>query len=103
MRKRLPVFLFLVACGSLLVGVQAQLSTNPYKFLGNITTTYNMDTDGFIFSDLWNQVTPENETKWSSIEGNRGSFNWGGRSIGEVPTMHTIMPSGKAFRSNSTL
>lgn len=78
MRKRLPVFLFLVACGSLLVGVQAQLSTNPYKFLGNITTTYNMDTDGFIFSDLWNQVTPENETKWSSIEGNRGSFNWGG-------------------------
>lgn len=62
----------------MLNGVQAQLSTNPYKFLGNITTSYNMDTDGLIYSDLWNQVTPENETKWASIEGTRGVFNWSG-------------------------
>ena len=61
--------------------VQAQLSTNPDKFLGNITTGWNsdMDTDGFIFSDYWNQVTPENATKWESVEGNRhGTYNWGG-------------------------
>ena len=60
---------------------QAQLSTNPDKFLGNITTGWNsdMDTDGFIFSDYWNQVTPENATKWGSVEGNRhGTYNWGG-------------------------
>jgi GH35 family endo-1,4-beta-xylanase len=59
----------------------AQLSTNPDKFLGNITTGWNndMDTDGFIFSDYWNQVTPENATKWQSVEGNRhGTYNWGG-------------------------
>ena len=60
---------------------QAQLSTNPDKFLGNITTGWNndMDTDGFVFSDYWNQVTPENATKWGSVEGNRhGTYNWGG-------------------------
>ena len=55
----------------------AQLSSNPDKFLGNITTWDNMDTDGFIFSDYWNQVTPENATKWGSVEGKRGKFSWG--------------------------
>ena len=27
---------------------------------------------------LWNQITCENESKWSSVEGNRGNFNWVG-------------------------
>ena len=63
------------------MGAGAQLSTNPDKFLGNITTGWNsdMDTDGFVFSDYWNQVTPENATKWGSVEGDRqGKYNWGG-------------------------
>ena len=63
------------------VKAKAQLSTNPDKFLGNITTGWNsdMDTDGFVFSDYWNQVTPENATKWGSVEGDRqGKYNWGG-------------------------
>ena len=63
------------------VTAKAQLSTNPDKFLGNITTGWNsdIDTDGFVFSDYWNQVTPENATKWGSVEGDRqGKFNWGG-------------------------
>lgn len=58
----------------------AQLSTNPYKFLGNITTSYNVDAGGGVpkFYTLWNQITCENESKWSSVEGSRGNFNWGG-------------------------
>lgn len=57
----------------------AQLSSNPDKFLGNITTSYSMDYGKEAFWTLWNQVTCENESKWSSIEGSsRGSFNWGG-------------------------
>ncbi len=57
----------------------AQLNTNPNKFLGNITTgNNNMDFNGFKFSDYWNQVTPENATKWASVEGTRGQYNWGG-------------------------
>ncbi len=59
--------------------VSAQLSSNPDKFLGNITTSYSVDYGNEKFYTLWNQITPENESKWSSIEGNRrGSFNWGG-------------------------
>ncbi|MBQ9362601.1 MAG: endo-1,4-beta-xylanase [Bacteroidaceae bacterium] len=58
---------------------KAQLSSNTDKFLGNITTSYQMDYGNEKFYTLWNQVTPENETKWSSIEGSaRGQFNWGG-------------------------
>ncbi len=76
MRKTL-LLASLILSGALLGEASAQISTNPYKFLGNITTTYQMDTDGYLYSELWNQVTPENETKWSSVEGTRGSFNWG--------------------------
>ena len=56
----------------------AQLSSNPDKFLGNITTGWpgNMDTDGFIFSEYWNQVTHENATKWQCVEGTRGKYDW---------------------------
>jgi GH35 family endo-1,4-beta-xylanase len=59
--------------------VNAQLSSNPDKFLGNITTRYQMDAGGGVdpYYKLWNQVTPENESKWGSVEGTRGSFNWG--------------------------
>ena len=56
----------------------AQLSSNPDKFLGNITTGWpgDMDTDGFIFSDYWNQVTHESGTKWATVEGRRGKYDW---------------------------
>ena len=57
----------------------AQISTNPNKFLGNITTYSNVDAgSGFpAYYTLWNQITCENESKWSSVEGTRGTFNWG--------------------------
>lgn len=59
--------------------MQAQLSTNSDKFLGNITTSYNVDAGGGLpkYYELWNQITCENESKWGSVEGTRGSFNWG--------------------------
>ena len=57
----------------------AQLSSNPDKFLGNITTRSNVDAGGGVpdFYTLWNQITCENESKWASVEGTRGNFNWG--------------------------
>ena len=56
------------------------LSANKDKFLGNITTGWgsDMDTNGFRFSDYWNQVTPENATKWESVERTRGRYDWSG-------------------------
>ena len=60
-------------------GMQAQLSSNPDKFLGNITTRGNVDYGNEKFYQLWNQITPENETKWDATEGSaRGSFNFSG-------------------------
>lgn len=56
---------------------KAQLSSNPDKFLGNITTSYNVDFGNEKYYTLWNQITCENESKWGSVEGNNNSFNWG--------------------------
>lgn len=56
----------------------AQLSTNPDKFLGNITTRGQVDYGNEKFYQLWNQITPENETKWDAIEPSRGNFTFGG-------------------------
>ena len=67
--------------GAGLIATQAfaQLSSNPDKFLGNITTRYQMDAGGGVpkYYELWNQVTPENESKWGSVEGTRNNYNWG--------------------------
>jgi GH35 family endo-1,4-beta-xylanase len=58
----------------------AQLSTNPDKFLGNITTRGTVEAGGGVpnFYELWNQITCENESKWASVEGTRGTYNWNG-------------------------
>lgn len=62
-------------CG---MSANAQLSTNPDKFLGNITTSYNVDYGNTPFYKMWNQITCENESKWASVEGTNNQFNWGG-------------------------
>ncbi len=47
------------------------------KFVGNITTHDQVDTDGLVFSDYWDQITPENAGKWGSVQPNAGSGrNW---------------------------
>lgn len=58
------------------VNANAQLSSNPDKFLGNITTRGQVDYGSEKYYTLWNQITPENESKWSSIEGNRDNYYW---------------------------
>ena len=52
---------------------QAQMNYNPNKFLGNITTMGQIRDD---FPKYWDQLTPENETKWESIERSRGQFDF---------------------------
>ena len=43
------------------------------KFIGNITTSGAVRSD---FINYWNQITPENEGKWGSVEGTRNVYNW---------------------------
>jgi len=75
--KKTLVCLF--GAGLMTTQASAQLSSNPNKFLGNITTRYQMDAGGGVpkYYELWNQVTPENESKWASVERTKGSYNWG--------------------------
>lgn len=69
----------MAACMLLAAGnANAQLSSNKDKFLGNITTSYNVDFGAEKYYTLWNQITCENESKWASVEGNNNSFSWGG-------------------------
>ena len=58
--------------------VNAKLSQNPDKFLGNITTWGQIDYGAEKYYTLWNQITPENESKWGSVEGTKGSYNFSG-------------------------
>ncbi|HET8935878.1 MAG TPA: endo-1,4-beta-xylanase [Polyangiales bacterium] len=47
----------------------------PKKFVGNITTSGQVRDD---FDKYWDQITPENEGKWGSVEGTRNQMNWAG-------------------------
>lgn len=47
----------------------------PAKFCGNITTRGQVRSD---FITYWDQITPENEGKWGSVEGVRDQMNWAG-------------------------
>ncbi len=47
----------------------------PAFFVGNITTNGAVRSD---FTQYWNQITPENEGKWASVEPNRDQYNWSG-------------------------
>jgi GH35 family endo-1,4-beta-xylanase len=42
-------------------------------FVGNITTSGAVRSD---FMRYWNQITPENEGKWGSVERTRGVYDW---------------------------
>jgi endo-1,4-beta-xylanase len=50
----------------------AQMANGKPKFVGNVTGSSVPSN----FSTYWNQVTPENSTKWGSVEGTRNTMNW---------------------------
>ena len=74
MTKLLKKTILVSAASLFTVTASAQLSTNTDKFLGNITTGYQVRSD---FASLWNQITCENESKWDAIEPQRGNFTFG--------------------------
>jgi endo-1,4-beta-xylanase len=49
------------------------VSGPPPKFVGNITTGNSVDTNGLIYSDYWDQITPENAGKWGSVQATAAS------------------------------
>ena len=45
------------------------------KFVGNITTGGQVRSD---FATYWNQISPENEGKWGSVEATKDVMSWAG-------------------------
>jgi len=45
----------------------------PKKFCGNITQRGQIPST---FTNYWDQIVPENEGKWGSVEGTQGKYNW---------------------------
>ena len=80
MKKMIKGCLMVAGIWMFSLGAGAQVSTNPNKFLGNITTRGTVEAGGGVpqYYKLWNQITCENESKWASVEGTRGTFNWSG-------------------------
>ncbi|MBQ0030497.1 MAG: endo-1,4-beta-xylanase [Paludibacteraceae bacterium] len=85
MKKNL---LMLAAAALLNIGAaDAQINQNKCKFLGNITTRGQIEPNvgGLKYANLWDQLTPENESKWGSIANKKvssvqeaiSSWNWG--------------------------
>jgi endo-1,4-beta-xylanase len=78
-------------------GVSSEAGTSIHgKFVGNITTENQVRAD---FADYWNQITPENEGKWGSVEAKRNDMKWDGldrvhdyaRQHGLVFKQHTLV------------
>ena len=64
-------------------------------FVGNITTGGSVRSD---FIQYWNQITPENEGKWGSVEGTRDRYNWGPVDrIYEYARQHNIPVKAHTF------
>lgn len=61
-----------VLLSSVLVNQADAGLVNGSKFLGNVIAGSVPSSYG----TYWNQVTPENSTKWGSVEGSRNNMNW---------------------------
>ncbi|WCM61335.1 endo-1,4-beta-xylanase [Paenibacillus polymyxa] len=61
-----------VLLSSVLINPASASMANGGKFLGNVIASSVPPSYG----TYWNQVTPENSTKWGSVEGSRNNMNW---------------------------
>ena len=59
--------------GELDTGAGMRPDASGSKFVGNITTRRQVRSD---FTQYWDQITPENEGKWGSVQPSEGTFNW---------------------------
>jgi endo-1,4-beta-xylanase len=64
--------LIVLACFFVTTYTYGQLAKGSPKFLGNISA-YSIRSD---FDTYWNQITPENGSKWGTVENTRNVMNW---------------------------
>lgn len=69
--------LCMAALAACVASAAAQMAAGKSKFVGNVTSSYVPGS----FGTYWNQVTPENGSKWGSVEGTRNTMNWAGADV----------------------
>jgi len=72
--RLLSIALILGAAALFAQPAAAQMAAGKAKFVGNVTG----NSVPANFGTYWNQVTPENATKWGSVEGTQNQMNWAG-------------------------
>ena len=85
------------APSSIALSSSSRSSVAPFtrKFVGNITTSGAVRSD---FINYWNQITPENEGKWGSVEATRDQYNWAPLDrIYEYARQHNIPVKAHTF------
>jgi endo-1,4-beta-xylanase len=82
--SKIKKFITVVLCSTMLLSMalparhsEAAMAQQGSKFVGNIIAGSVPSN----FATYWNQVTPENATKWGSVEGSRNSMNWGNTDL----------------------
>jgi endo-1,4-beta-xylanase len=82
------------AGGAIAGGTGTGGATSGTKFVGNITTRGQVRSD---FATYWNQISPENEGKWGSVEGTKDKMNWAG-----LDAIHTYTKAhGTVFKQHN--
>ncbi len=78
MKKTNYTLLSLAFVGTIFMAgnVHAQLAKCKGKYLGNIIQSSTTSGSGINYNTYWNQATSENGSKWGSVEGTQGKFNW---------------------------
>ena len=89
----LSIALILGAAALFAQPAAAQMAAGKAKFVGNVTG----NSVPANFGTYWNQVTPENATKWGSVEGTQQPDE-----LGRRPTRPTTGPRPTATSSSST-
>ncbi|MFZ5988939.1 MAG: non-reducing end alpha-L-arabinofuranosidase family hydrolase, partial [Bacillota bacterium] len=84
--SRTKKFITVVLCAAMLmciilttvpIGTSEAAMVTSGKFVGNIIAGSVPQN----YATYWNQVTPENATKWGSVEGTRDRMNWGNADL----------------------
>ena len=76
-----------IISSSFCLTAEAAMATGKAKWVGNIW--YNGSAPSK-FADYWNQITPENASKWASCEPQQGVYNFG-----EAKSMYNYCKSNK--------
>lgn len=94
MKKHNLILVLLLFCFSLTI-TQAQIGKCKGKYFGNITA-YSVPSN---YTQLWNQTTSENGSKWGSCDRGNGKYDFGNSDL----AYNTAKNSGGAFKFHALI